>query len=179
MGKKAGGDTEAWVLPGRQVATEAGPCTVYPLGVIHIRQFKQRLSAALQFALGKVGRKGATEEELGNDLVAVLVPHLVDELLDLLEDCVRFERDGVRVAALPHWDLPVIAEAWLRESFDEERKRRPWVQAVREAVSRMAGRMPPSLEKLFKRWQPVDTPSPTSSDPSSPGSHTEDGASLS
>jgi hypothetical protein len=148
---------------------------VFPLGVIHLRKFNERISKALLFISRNVKwREGASSDEIGQAILTEVAPLLMTDLLDLLVECVRFSPNTVKIDDLPHWDFPKIVEEWVMESFGTEEKRDPWRRAIESTVARFMGKPFSISEMLSKDSSPEDGPSASSSESDSPESPTED-----
>lgn len=156
------------LFPGRSLPVADGRAlaTVYPLGLVHLKRFGAQIATALQLLAavplprdpdpaeyeGDPGRQAlaladyeARRREYGQALLRRLGPFLLDQALDLVRDCVVLEAAEQGAPAptweqLPHWDFPAIAEAFVAESFDEERKWRPWLEALEGAVTKVTGK---------------------------------------
>jgi len=145
---------------------------VFPLGVIHLRKFNDKISKALLFIAQNVRfKKDASVDEIGMQIMAEVAPLMLTDLLDLLCDCVRFNPNTVKIDDLPHWDFPKIVEEWIDESFGTPEKRDPWMGAIERTVTRMTGSEFSISEMWSKDSSPGDgasTKSPESAKPESP-----------
>lgn len=164
------------LFPGKTVALdERVHATVYPLGVTQIRQFTDQLVGSFA-ALARTGiaTSGATESEIGARFMGSLIPHVVRSMTEILDKCVEIEvfQSGedskpadveVHVSDLPHHYLPPIAEHWVRESFGDEGKREPWLQAARGIWGTITGEEVTTSEMFSRFSSLLATPAPTSS----------------
>jgi len=132
------------LFPGTPVPIEGTDveAIVYPLRVEHLRRFihamERRLPSVLS-VIGDVPDFNDTSPEGKKKIqnaVAAIAMLAIDDLLDLLEDCV----DGVSVSELPQWALPPIAECWIMESFGSVPKVKPWIDALEVMVKRITGK---------------------------------------
>lgn len=176
MGKRTK-DLEGILPEARRVSVLGGKADalVFPLGVVHLRKFNERISKALLFIARniRVPEKASTEQ-IGIAVLSEIVPLLMTDLLDLLMECVRFSPNGVKMDDLAHWDLPPIIEMWIEESFGTEEKRDPWKRAIESTVARMTGQEISISAMLSKLSSQEDGASPKSPESSSPESPTED-----
>lgn len=118
---------------------------VYPLGLRHMKRFQKQITKALGLAAGiKVGA-GVSEKEVGAMVMKALVPHVMEDMIEMLQECVRLESahdklKAVKLDDLAHWDLPPIAEAWIMESFGESKKLKPWATMIETVVQQTTGK---------------------------------------
>lgn len=131
------------LYPGVEVVLESGAVAkVFPLGFKHIRKFSTQISGALLTLMNQkipanIAKDPAAAKAFQDAMFAKIVPYVLTNLLDLLEDCVVLE--GAKVEDLPHWEVAKITEVWVIESFGEEKKRRPWVAAVENIFAQVTG----------------------------------------
>lgn len=148
---------------------------VFPLGVIHLRKFNERISKVLSYIASSVRfKEGATQDEIGLQILSEVAPLMMTDLFDLLSDCVRFNPNTVKLDDLPHWDFPLIIENWVDESFGTPEKRDPWMRAIERTFARMTGEEISISEMLSKRSSPVVGASKKSPESAKPESPTED-----
>lgn len=144
--------------------------TVYPMGFVHMREFASDLVAAFN-AVARVAapdkprndtkeERQRVEREFGERLIKSMAPMVTTQLLDVVARCVTFEA-GVTMDQVPHYDVPVIVEAWIMESFGTEDKWRPWLATMERLLTHFSGKEVRILEMLSKPSSPQDTPSPT------------------
>lgn len=195
----APGAVERVLMPGERVdvAKFPGTVTVYPLGVRHFRDFPRQVDVVL----GAIAKADMTTEvrellargaddtwrrAVGRKLMRVAGESILHEALDLVASCVVIEgEDGTRGSFyddLPHWALPVVVEAWIRASFAEEDKWRPWKAALERtatvleaAYERRTGRPISISGMLWDYLSAMVTHSPTSSIVGRSASPTADG----
>lgn len=164
------------LFPGKTVdLDERVHVTVYPLGVPQIRKFTDQLVGSFS-ALARAGisTMGGSESEIGARFMGSLIPHVVRSMTEILDECVtvtvyELGEDSkpsnveVRVSDLPHQYLPPIAEHWVRESFGDEGKREPWLQAARGIWGTITGETVTTSEMFSRFSSLLGTPEPTSS----------------
>lgn len=161
------------LFPGKTIKLdERVHATVYPLGVPHIRRFTDHLVGAFS-TLARTGiRSGGSESEVGARFMGALLPQVVASMTDILDECVVVDvyptlEDAkptrVAVSDLPHHYLPPIAEHWVRESFGDEGKREPWLQAARGIWGTITGEEVSTSEMLSRCASALGTHAPTSS----------------
>lgn len=133
--------TQAVLVAGRKLTLKCGvTCTVYPVGMPQLPEFAEHLSAIMNVVTtsGKpiVGDQAA-EKARRSQIVGRLLPYVLTNGLKLASKCVVFEKlgdDEVTMEQLPHWDVALIAKAWIEESIGEDAKNlEPWV-ALMEMV---------------------------------------------
>lgn len=180
------------VFPCRQIQVQvpgSGPIDVkvYPLGVVHIREFSDavarviargsqdpELAAVLSKIMASRGEDEvvaplpdgsmppAKAEPPANDNVVLLrlAPIAIAELLPLINRCL----DGIDIEdeGCPHWVVAPVIEAWISESFGDEKKVRPWADAVDAALEKMTGRRIQLWQTLSSSLRRADTQSATS-----------------
>ncbi len=170
------------LFPGTRVEIETPKgkiaWTVYPVGFRKMRKFSEGIGRALS-AFGSVQIvKGASFEEHTKQLLPVMLPVVLEHLLDLVAECCVPETGvEVDVLDLPHWHAVPIIEAWFVESFGSEEKVRPLVAAVERAMKKMTGQSVDLWGSLSQLSSGQDTDSTISSTEDNPASPTEDGAS--
>ncbi|PHR91968.1 MAG: hypothetical protein COA69_09390 [Robiginitomaculum sp.] len=130
-----------------------GDVTVFPLGITHISRFNSAIEGllpriAVQVDLSSLGTAM-------KDLLPMIMPILLGECLDLLDECVVGV--NLRDPHIPHWILPQVAEAWMEESFIGEGKMDPWIQAVEGTIEKMTGQKIGISEMFSKSLSPQDT----------------------
>lgn len=176
MGKNKNKDAEGITPAAKRVPVLEGraEALVFPLGVIHLRKFNERISKVITFIARNIRfREGATTDEIGMQIMAEVAPLMMTDLFDLLLECVRFHPNTVKMDELPHWDLPPIVEAWIDESFGTPEKRDPWKRAIERTVARMTGEEFSISEMLSKDSSPEAGASQTSPESAKPVSPTE------
>ena len=137
---------------------------VYPMGLAHVREFYNEIGLVLGSVLGML-RPGELQRDGAHEHIVVMsLPLITQHLMGLVNKCVAIDgRDGaVSIDDLPHWDLPQILHAWAMENFGEERKWRPWVEAVESVLQQITGERISILETLSKSLSPQATASQTS-----------------
>lgn len=164
-------DTLELLYPGKVVELETArgkiAVKVYPLGFKHLRKFSKNITGALLALLGGDVGKGVSDPvaraALGQRLMGQVIPYVIDNLLDLLEECVVFQ-DGLDITMdeLPHWEVAKLIEVWLTESFGEEKKWRPWVAAVENLYATATGSRKSISEIFSKASSSPATVAPTS-----------------
>lgn len=138
--------TDVELVPGRLWAR------CHEMGVRHVRAFTGDLMRVGQavFAAG---------HENERDLMAMLVPHLIDHAFKLIEETVevgvldttgkQIERIREPLDELPHEFLPIIVQAWVEQSFGDLGKWKPWADAIESLVRRLTGKDEFSVGKLL------------------------------
>lgn len=164
------------LFPGEAITVEGIDITVFPVGVAHLRQFNRAVEEVLpkiasQMDLGKMGEVNL------KDLGPMVIPILLSDVLDLINDCVV----GVNLTdkRLPHWVLAPIVQKWIEVSFGSEKKIRPWIEVVETTVMRMTGESPGIWDTLCQSRSAKDTISNSSSTDNGETAPTEDGLSPS
>lgn len=132
------------LYPGRVVELDAGATVkVYPLGFVHMRRFTNQISAALAVMARNTPKDMATDparrSELGKQLMAQLAPYLLNNLMELVEECCEVDPKEIGFEELAHWDIAKVVEAWVMENFGEEKKWKPWVEALDRLMVNFTG----------------------------------------
>lgn len=153
------------LYPGRKVPLSCGlTAVVYPLGFKHLRRFSKDVAGALAM-LGtlRLPKEGDATSR-SKALMGQVLPFALEHLLVMLGECVVFV-DGdnkevdVTMDDLAHWDLPALIMAWFEESFGTEDKRRPWIEAVEMAMTKVT-KKPFKMSEIFSNSSsPADTTS--------------------
>lgn len=155
---------------------------VYPVRAVHIRKYSKALFDALMQGLGKINWSDKSQpldmDTLRNAFTGI-APVMGDSLWELVCECTVPHPDD-----LPHWVLPSVGTAFLQENFFEEKKIRPWLQAMEVLVEKITGERFSISETFSKDSSPADIRSTVSSIRSKLGltdnpSRTEDGRSPS
>lgn len=164
------------LYPGRPVPLQCGlSVTVYPIGYRHLKKFSGLIGRGLAMLADQAGSlSGAEDGVRARVVMQSLLPLVLADGLELLGECVDTKLDD-----LPHWEIAPLAEAWVLESFGQENKYRPWLQAIENTVSNFTGKPFSISETLSKLSSPAATDSTTSSTTASPVVPTEAGPSLS
>jgi len=148
---------------------------VYPLGFRHLKKFNEKITRVMVYLARNVKvPAGASEDEVFSRVLIDAVPLVISDLLDLIEDCVTFNPQKIKMDDLPHWDLPILIEEWLMESFGEVRKRDPWMRAIESTVVRFTGKEIKLSQILSKASSQADGATETSSESVSQESRIED-----
>jgi hypothetical protein len=129
------------LYPGRDILLEdlGLTVTVYPMGYKHMKKFTGKIADALSIIGRTSYPKGADQAAVMKAVMSNITPFLMTNLLELVEECTVFNIQGVTMEDLPQWHLPVIIEAWLLESFGEEKKWKPWVTALENVLEKFTG----------------------------------------
>jgi len=164
--KDNGEDVMAGLFPGQSV--ELGDtgmrAVVHAIGIAHLKRFNAKLQRMVLLALSVPRRDGSSNEQYGAEVAKVIAPVAVAEFIDLIEACTVLPA-GVEFDRLPHWCLPPIADAWIKQSFEGAEKIRPWAEAVKSALERFRNLDAESssmLATLSKRASPRVTVAETS-----------------
>jgi hypothetical protein len=126
---------------------------VYPIGIRQLRKFTFQITTAMQtFASSGIEITQDADGKINmapgawKQLAPMAVDIIIRDLLDLVEECVRFPEDEEGgFDSLFHWHVPLIVEAWIKENFDSEEKLNPWIEAVQTILSRLLGEQAPTL----------------------------------
>lgn len=166
---------EKVLAPGRLVEVP-GFCKakVYAIGPRHLKKYGKEVGQAMA-ALIQIAIKPGVDVKI--QLIMQMVPWVMSNCLDLVEECTKLQDPAVTWDALPHWALPEIIRAWLLENFDEEYKWGPWVAVAEQALKSVTGRTVEISETLSKLSSLLDTTSGTSSTVEPPTILTKDGPS--
>ena len=156
------------LFPGTRIKLEDGidlEITVYPLGVKHVKKFTDDIARIVNASQRIKVEKGGDQKKIAEQFVMGLVPIIMTDALDLVKECTVIEPQGAATFdELPHWVLPGIADAWIQESFGEEKKWRPWVTLIEKTITRVTGK-PFSISEIWsKASSQTDTLSTTSSE---------------
>lgn len=151
------------LFPGREVELEVElptgrsivVATVYPLGFRHLRRFSKDVTGAINAVVGmrvpeNLRSDPAAAAAFTNRVLMQLVPYAIDNLLDLVKECVVFKDGVAEVDDLPHWHVATLVEAWIIESFGEEKKWRPWIAAVENVYAQVTGNRK-KITEIFSR----------------------------
>lgn len=150
---------EVPVLDGRAAAT------VYPVGIKHLRKFSKTISTAMTVFMAvkrDMPVKDMSDQATGEYLIAEMGPYILENMFDLLEDCVTVEflEDPTRrivLDDLPHEDGPALVTEWIQMSFGEEKKWRPWARALDTILKRFGGEQVSISKTLSKLSSKADT----------------------
>lgn len=128
------------MFPGREIPIElpdgAIMATVYPVGINQMKKFVTAIAGAVGIIRGMdFNKEGSTDDHL-KQMLPHLVPIVLNDLLGLVKECTV----GVDLDALPHWLVAPIVEAWVMESFGEEKKIRPWIQMFENLTLKATGK---------------------------------------
>lgn len=156
---------EEILFPGKEIPNGLGlTITVFPVGFNQIKKFSKNILGALELIASSVKADGSEllagdKKKLGMKVLAAAVPAVIEDLLDLVEECVTLTKGETRVpiGKLPHWEVPPIIEAFLMENFGEESRIRPWIEAVKNIMSRMQSGSDSMLGTGSNSSSPADT----------------------
>lgn len=148
------------LFPGTELALESGAIvTVYPLGVRHLRKFTEELSLLL--GMLNSGHVRGSEAEIGVKVMSEFGPVILSRLINVINECCviqyKDEKD-LSLDDLPHWELPVIAQQWIEDSFGSEGKRKPWITAIETLMSRVLKKKTTISEMLSRSVSSPVTP---------------------
>lgn len=169
--------------PGTEVVLSDGTtkCHVYPISFKQIGKFATRIIGAISSIASALpsGKRMPTNDEVMAVLSSRAIPVVLSDLMDLVAECTRFD-DKRTIDDLPHWDVPLIIEAWIEENFSDPKKWTTWVTTI-ELLMEKVTKKPFSFKALMsetasKPSSPADTPSTTSSIDDSQDSLTTAGA---
>lgn len=130
------------MFPGKliQLDEESGlMARVFTVGTKHLRKFSRQIGNAISsissMKLPSIKDKKAMEAWAA----AELAPILINDAFDILTDCIKVftvDEAGVetpfQLDELPHYHLPVLIVTWFEDSFGEEKKIRPWIEAFQK-----------------------------------------------
>jgi len=159
------------LFPGRNVELDVNGTkvlvTVYPLGFRHLRRFSKDVTGAVMAIVGtkvpeNLKSDPAAAAAFSQRVMMQLVPYAIDNLLDLVAECVTFETPDVVIDDLPHYCVAPIIEAWLLESFGEEKKWRPWLATVENVYAQVTGKQKKITEIFSSASSSPATAAPTS-----------------
>ncbi len=176
------------IFPGRTIELEEGGVAVvvhvYPPGLVHLEQFSTRVASILGVLANTDlrGLQGGASKVVVGNLLERLGPLILSDLTGLVRECCVVEVEGHPEATLddlPHWHLAAVVEAWVEESFLEERKWRPWLEALERLISKATGQPFSISEMLSSSSSLPATRMPTSSAENDPGGPIAVGASPS
>lgn len=132
---------------------------VSPLGFRQLPKFISRVGVASSHIANalkgvEVGA-GVPSDKLGGIILQSIAPFVLQNAMDLFIECVEVVdagADGASAAGapaalaqsdlldrIPHWEFPPLIEAWLVESFGEEKKWKPWITALENLIKRTTG----------------------------------------
>lgn len=132
--------------------------TVFPVGVQHVQQFSEKVVGALGVLNKTAVSINAGDEAVAASVVQSLLPYALENLMDVIDRCVRFNVPGMSISDLPHYVFPTIIEAWIVESFGTEEKWRPWVAALDRVMTRF-GLEKMDWKKIFSEMRSKDASS--------------------
>ena len=125
----------------RQIETSNGVIEydIFPIGITHLRKYSKSVLAIIKYIWDE--HKGSQDDpqNVAERLFihGDLIPIIVENGLNIVEDCIVVKGDGVTFNDFPHWELPSIIEDWIRISFESEKKRAPWVKAIEMALKKV------------------------------------------
>lgn len=157
------------LFPGREVVLQCGATAiVYPLGFRQIRKFSNEVVGMLMQIMDtkippNIAADPVLAKQFQDKMFAKILPYALTNLLDLVSDCVKFEPADCTIDDVPHWDVALIIEAWVIESFGEEQKRLPWIAAVENVFAQVTGKKVKISEIFSKPSSPPATVAKTSS----------------
>lgn len=119
-------------FPGRTVELEGFTCTVYPLGVKHLRKFQRQIGRIVSSVSAMKVPAGTDKDVLEKWVIAEVVPLIVADAFELLIDCIIIKKgdDTIPLEEAPHHWLPILGTHWVQDSFGSEEKIRPWKEAL-------------------------------------------------
>lgn len=153
---------------------EVAKISIFPIGAAHLRQFTEQIERIVPKIVSQVDlTKLHDGKEAFKELLPMIAPIIVGDLLDLVSACVT----GIDLTAdyLPHWFLPQIVEIWLLESFGDPEKIKPWITIIETIMEKTTGTRLQIWGELSKSLSRAVTPSKPSSENSSEESPTPDG----
>jgi len=142
------------LFPGKEIVlNDQVVAIVFPLGFKHIRKFSRDISGALLTLMNSqipenIRDDSKAQKRLTDQMFQTLIPYAIDNLLDLISECIKFKPEEVKIDDLPHWDVAKLIEAWIIESFGEEKKYLPWIAAVENIFAQVTGEKK-SISEIF------------------------------
>lgn len=113
---------------------------VFSLGLHELQAVLSHTSTCTQIVAALTGLRGKGQEQFRATILGTALPLLASEGIDLVASTVTFtEPEGMTMQDVPHWELPLLLDAFIQHNFGEERKWRPWVAAVESWLSRITG----------------------------------------
>jgi len=152
----------AAMFPGRPfiIPTATNPITavVYSIPFESIRRYSDLISECIGEVASIVGNLGFKPTQ--GVVISIAVPIVIKRLLPLVASCI----EGLDIMAprLPHWVVPQLVQAWIEESFGDEKKVRPWVTLVEQVVLRTTGQTIGIWDTLLQFFTSRATPAPKS-----------------
>ena len=138
------------LVPGRTLEIDGHEITVFPAGICHSGKLFTKVVGVLQSAAEMKARPGESVRDHGDRVVNDMIPFAIRNALDIIKDCVELP-NRADFDRLPHYFLPPIAQAWIEESFGEEKKWRPWLALVEEAATRLNGGKPIQMSEIWSK----------------------------
>lgn len=132
--------------PGREVLGPPGPggeaewkAIIYPMGLRHVQAgvaYISKAGAVAAQAVAALARAASAGDRAA--MMVAAFPILTGDAFDLVRQTVTIvEPAGLTVDDLAHWDLPPLVEAFVELNFGEERKRRPWSEALENLLRKL------------------------------------------
>lgn len=164
------------LFPGKDVPlTPDFSIRVFPVGFAQLPRFVEVVAgwvASAEHFLPQLFEGKAPESVDWPKLVQVLVPLVVRDALDLVDECC--EPRMSQIPRLPIGKTAEVVKEWLLQSMDEKEVIRPLLELVEAPLERITGEKlglwDMAKQSLFSR--PTASPSTTSSDGSTPASPT-------
>lgn len=164
----------AVLFPGREVQLppplDVVKITVWPASVAQMRKFSEAISRFIS-RVSLIQFSDHLDEEAR---VTLMIPHLIpivlDEMIDLVNEC-TIGLD-LTVDRMPHWMCAPLVHAWLEESLLGEGKVEPWMSALKQGIDSIAkgtaqvSALPSTSATPSKLSSTPDTPSSPSSESS-------------
>ena len=154
----ADGDAEALAVlfPGEVIELDLGNggqigrVRVLPLGFRHLRTFAKQITGALSVVGNMQLPATSDSKKLGEQILMAAAPLLMGDLFVLLKECIVVESPAtLSLDDLPHWLVPDLASAWLKMSFGEPKKWKPWIAAIDQAMTALT-RQPFSISETVR-----------------------------
>lgn len=146
------------MFPGVEIPIELpdGPLmvTVYPVGIRQMKKFVTAIAGAVGIIRGMDFNKDGTTDQHLKQILPHLVPIILNDLFGLVKECTV----GIDIEELPHWLVAPIVEAWVMESFGEEKKIRPWIQMFENLTEKATGQKTEIWATLSNTLSRVGTP---------------------
>lgn len=156
------------LYPGFKLPVESVPgleVRVYPLGFTHLKKYADRLGRLAAVASQIEIPKSIPRNEQPAVLLRALAPHLVKEVVEVVEECIvfpmavtqneklmrfthpndpvkddpEFDCYQVTMSDLSHEAVPEIVGAWVKASFSSKKHYGPWLDMVQNLLNRATG----------------------------------------
>lgn len=144
------------LVPGQEVVlNEKLKAHVYPIGVVQLKRYSNRILDLIKTVIGSVkvdnqssyeAMKDAVQKAVTPKIIESVLPMLTSDFLDVISECVMFEvgdesfkdkRIPMSELNLPHFYIPKIVTAWVQENFEGDDRLNPWKEAINDILNRL------------------------------------------